>query len=121
MGPQIAMNCRIGKQYSSQSELIFYARGGILSALACGSMKPKSFVLALAGGAALVAGVTWPSSSQGQADAAERATQALIIEIAAQQALLAQNQTAIDQKIATVAENVRVARIFVSRSGGKGK
>ncbi|HEX8311014.1 MAG TPA: hypothetical protein VF614_06845 [Chthoniobacteraceae bacterium] len=84
-------------------------------------MKPKSFVLALAGGALLATGVIWPSASQGQADATDRATEALLVELTAQQTQLAQNQTAIDQKIATVAENVRVARIFVSRGGGRGK
>jgi ABC-type arginine transport system ATPase subunit len=109
------------KQYSSQTEAVFSASGGILSALPLCSMKPKSFLLALSGGLALAFGVAWPSASQGQAEASDRATDALLVEIAAQQALIAQNQTAIDQKIATVAENVRVARIFVSRGGGKAK
>jgi hemolysin activation/secretion protein len=38
-------------------------------------------------------------------------------EIQAQQALIAENQAKIDAKLATVAEAVRLARIYASRSG----
>ena len=36
-----------------------------------------------------------------------------------QQAQLAENQTKIDEQIADIAEKVRVARIYMSRAGGK--
>ena len=42
---------------------------------------------------------------------------ALTREIQAQQALIAENQTKIDAKLASVAEAVRLARIYASRSG----
>lgn len=38
-----------------------------------------------------------------------------------QQAELADNQTKLDQKIADVGETIRVARLFMSRAGGKHK
>ena len=42
---------------------------------------------------------------------------ALLKEVQAQQAQLAENQAAIDAKLAAIAEAVRVARIYSSRSG----
>lgn len=41
----------------------------------------------------------------------------IIKEIQAQQAALAENQAKIDEKLVSVAEAVRVARIYASRSG----
>ena len=38
-----------------------------------------------------------------------------------QQAQLAENQNNIDQKIADLGESIRVARLFMSRAGGKHK
>ena len=46
---------------------------------------------------------------------------ALLKEVQAQQAQLAENQTAIEAKLAVVAEAVRVARIYSSRSGSATK
>lgn len=46
---------------------------------------------------------------------------ALLKEVQAQQAQLAQNHAAIEAKLATVAEAVRVARIYSSRSGSATK
>lgn len=42
---------------------------------------------------------------------------AVIKEIQAQQALIAENQAKIDAKLATVGEAVRLARIYSSRGG----
>jgi hypothetical protein len=42
---------------------------------------------------------------------------ALVKEVQAQQTLIAENQAKIDAKLATVAEAVRVARIYSSRGG----
>lgn len=40
---------------------------------------------------------------------------ALAAEVVQQQAKLAENQKAIDEKLAVIAENLRIARIYVSR------
>ena len=53
--------------------------------------------------------------------AEEQAILQIVAEIAGQQARIAANQKAIDEKIAAIEENVRVARIFVSRGGGQKK
>ncbi len=42
---------------------------------------------------------------------------ALIKEIQSQNVAMAQNQAAIEAKLATVAESVRLARIYTSRAG----
>ncbi len=42
---------------------------------------------------------------------------ALVKELQAQNAAIAQNQVAIEAKLATVAETVRIARIYASRAG----
>jgi hypothetical protein len=42
---------------------------------------------------------------------------ALAKEVQAQQALIAENQTKIDAKMATVAEALRLAKIYASRGG----
>jgi pyruvate/oxaloacetate carboxyltransferase len=44
---------------------------------------------------------------------------ALIAELQAQQKALAGNQSKIDEQIAAIAEDVRQARMFVSRGGSK--
>ena len=50
----------------------------------------------------------------------ESAINALVAELGKQQALIATNQQKIDEKIALIAEDLRIARIFASRGGGKG-
>ena len=42
---------------------------------------------------------------------------ALVKELQAQNAAISQNQGAIEAKLATVAETVRIARIYASRAG----
>ncbi|PYK66672.1 MAG: hypothetical protein DME45_12055 [Verrucomicrobia bacterium] len=53
-----------------------------------------------------------PQQSLGQAELA-----ALIKEVRAQQAAMAANQAKINEKLATLAESIRVARIYSSRGG----
>jgi hypothetical protein len=53
-----------------------------------------------------------PQQSPGQVELA-----ALIKEIRAQQAAMAANQAKIDEKLATLTETIRVARIYSSRGG----
>lgn len=72
--------------------------------------------------AALLAGILcWPASTSGQAANDEQAIAALIAEIAQQQAKITANQKAADEKLAAIAENLRIAKIYVSRGGGKAK
>jgi ABC-type transporter MlaC component len=53
-----------------------------------------------------------PPQSPAQAELA-----ALIKEVRAQQAAMAANQSKINEKLANLAENIRVARIYSSRGG----
>ena len=69
------------------------------------------------GAAALV-----PQKTSGQAGAQEEAAlEQVLADVAAQQGLIAENQTKIDEKVALVAEEVRIARIYAGRAGGKTK
>lgn len=82
-------------------------------------MKPLSALAAAL--VALVLGLTLPERSSGQAANESAAIASLITEIAAQQALITENQAKMDERIAVIAEDVRVARIFVARGGGKAR
>ena len=53
-----------------------------------------------------------PQQSLGQVELA-----ALIKEVRAQQAAMAANQAKIDEKLASLSETIRVARIYSSRGG----
>jgi hypothetical protein len=81
--------------------------------------KSRSFILAALGTAALagVFGLPRQSSAQAPADEAQAIAQ-VATEIAKQQALIVENQKLIDAKLAVIAENLRIARIYVSRGGG---
>jgi len=61
----------------------------------------------------------WPSPSPGQAGADDSLLAPIIEEITKQQATIGENQTRIEEKLAGIAEDLRVARIFVGRGGGK--
>jgi hypothetical protein len=81
--------------------------------------QPKNIIIAGLG-AAIIAGVLGlPHESSGQAAANDQQQlAALVTEIAQQQAKLVENQKQLDEKLAAVAENLRVAKIYVSRGGG---
>ena len=81
-------------------------------------MNAKFFFVPALSLSALLAVVLAPPTVRGEGAADEPAVTALLAEVAAQQVVIAENQTKIDAKLAVVAENVRVARIFVSRGGG---
>jgi hypothetical protein len=90
------------------------------SGFSTGAMnKPKSIALLGAAAVAAIGALSSPSPSSGQAPADDAALVQLITEIAGQQAKILTNQQAIDQKVALITENIRLARIFVSRGGGK--
>lgn len=84
-------------------------------------MKPKPFFFTLAGCGLLAASVLLPRESAGQADAFDPQLQQLLTEVAAQQTVIAENQSKIDEKVNSIGEEIRVARIFVGRAGGKTK
>lgn len=90
------------------------ARGTDLASVI--AMNPKSFLIPAVAVAVLAAVLAVPSSSSGQASGDEAALTALINEVAAQQAILADNQAQIDTKLAAVSENIRLARIYAGRS-----
>ena len=80
-------------------------------------MNTKPLVVAACGFLALGLTLT-PNLSHGQAAAEDPLLAPLIAEIAKQQAQVAANQVKIDEKLALIAENVRLARIFAGRGGG---
>ncbi|MDP9292534.1 MAG: hypothetical protein M3O82_09250 [Verrucomicrobiota bacterium] len=61
-----------------------------------------------------------PVATRGEAESDSAALVTGIKDVRSQQATLSDNQKKIDEKIAAINEQVRVARIFVSR-GGKAK
>ena len=90
-------------------------------------MKAQTFFIPALSLSALVAVLLAPMSSQGEPaavvadDPAVAAVAAVLAEVAAQQVAIIDNQIKIDAKLAGISENIRVARIFVSRGGGKTK
>ena len=81
--------------------------------------KPKPIVLLGAAALAAICALSFPAPSSGEVPADEQAIVQIVTEIAGQHAKIAANQQAIDQKVALIEENLRVARIYVSRGGGK--
>ena len=81
--------------------------------------KPKTIMLWGAAAVAVVGALSSPSASSGQAAGDDQAIAQLVNEIAEQHNKIVANQQAIDVKVSAVAETLRVARIFVSRGGGK--
>ena len=69
-----------------------------------------------------IAGLAAPSHAQapGAQDQQDQQTLALIKAVQAQQLAIADNQTKIEAKLAAVAEALRVARIYSSRTGQGG-
>ena len=90
--------------------------------LLCAAMKRSPFLLAATGAGALLGALLIPQPSSGQAPAAaDAALTQLISEVATQQTAILENHAKIDEKLAAIGEDVRVARIFVGRGGGKAK
>ena len=85
-------------------------------------MKKPPVILALGGALALSGALLLPPQSSGQAPPEpDPETSKLCAEITAQQAILGENQAKMDEIIAAISENVRLARIFAARGGGKAK
>ena len=89
------------------------------------------YLLALAGGVVFCLAAPGPISGQNAVSSpaivieakgeASPEVLALIDQLALQNKKLVANQAAMDERIAEIAESVRQARIFVSRSGRGGK
>ena len=82
--------------------------------------KPNKLLLAGLGAAAFAGMALSPQPSSAQAPGEQQQIAQLIAEIAQQQTQIVANQKLIDEKVATIAEHLRLAKIFVSRSGGTG-
>ncbi len=85
-------------------------------------MKRSPMLFALTGVCALTGALLLPQPSSGQAPASgDDALAQMLTEVVTQQTTIHENQTKIDEKIAVIAEDIRIARIFVGRGGGKAK
>jgi len=88
-------------------------------------MKTKSlypvYITVIACGVALFTLVAPQSSSGQQAPALDMSPQflSLVNEVSKQNTDIAANQTEIDSRIDAIAENVRQAKIYAARAGGK--
>jgi hypothetical protein len=77
-------------------------------------MNPKSFPVALLAAAVVAGTLLVPMPSGGQTGE-EIVTTQLLTDVTAQQATIVDNQTKIDAKLATIGENIRLARIYAGR------
>lgn len=84
--------------------------------MVCMKAKPL-FVTTLAVAAITLAFV--PHQSNGQAASDEATMAALLADIGAQQTAIEQNQDKLEAQLASIADDIRIARIFVGRGGGK--
>jgi len=66
----------------------------------------------------IVAMTVAPIAAQAPASKDEQDLLALVKDVQAQQAEIADNQTKIEQTLAGIAETIRLSRIFAKRSGG---
>lgn len=83
-------------------------------------MKRNQLLTALLTGGAAILLLASPMRTHGQSEVESAQLDLLIKEVSEQQALIAKNQAAIDEKLAVIGEELRVARIYVSRGGGRG-
>ncbi len=81
-------------------------------------MNLKSFPVALVAAAVFVGALFAPTHSGGQTGDDILLVQ-LTNDLTTQQATISDNQAKIDAKLAKIAENVRLARIYAGRAGGK--
>ena len=81
-------------------------------------MNPKSFPVVLAAAVVFAGTLFVPTHSGGQTGDDFAMTQ-LLTDISTQQATIADNHAKIDAKLGKIAENVRLARIYAGRAGGK--
>jgi hypothetical protein len=82
-------------------------------------MNSKNLFVTLLCAGAMAALWFVPNTSTGQTEAEDSPLTSSLLEVQAQQKQLTDNQAAIDTKLAAIQEQLRIARIYVSRSGGK--
>jgi hypothetical protein len=63
--------------------------------------------------------VAAPAADAPNASQSEQQILAVAKEVQSQQLAIAENQAKIDAKVATIAETLRIAKIYASRAGGK--
>jgi len=79
-------------------------------------MNFKSLLVPALGAAGLAAAILMPTHSQGEVGPDDPAFANLLKDIAKQQDTIVDNQKNIDDKIATIAEDIRLARNFSARA-----
>jgi hypothetical protein len=84
-------------------------------------MKLKTCFTLLAACAFVAATLAPGGVSRAESDADAKAVGVIVQDVLAQQKTIADNQAKIDEKLAAIAEQLRVARIFESRAGGTHK
>jgi hypothetical protein len=110
------------KQHASQPRGNSFCRAQALYPLYGPRMNKPPVFLATSGALALAGVLLLAPHSSGQAVAGgDPVLTQLLIDVTAQQIVIAENHTKIDEKLAGISEDVRVARIFVGRGGGKTK
>jgi hypothetical protein len=84
-------------------------------------MKSKPIVAGVLAVASALGWLAASNQSSAQTDNQNQALNTLFAEVAAQQIVISENHTKIDDKLAAVAEEIRLARIYSGRGGGGGK
>jgi hypothetical protein len=84
-------------------------------------MNPKPIVVGAVAAASVFGWLTASTDLHAQNDNPNQALNTLFAEVAAQQIVIAENHLKIDEKLAAVAEEIRLARIYSGRGGGGGK
>ena len=82
-------------------------------------MNVKSLVFPTLAAAVAAALLFSPTRSSGQAGADDPALALAVTDLSTQQVAIFENQAKIDAKLAKIAENLRLARIYAGRAGGK--
>jgi len=93
---------------------MFFRLGAGIDLALLGRMNPKFFPVALVAAVVFVGALFAPTHSGGQTGEDIAMTQ-LLNDVSAQQTTIADNQAKIDVKLASVAENLRLARIYAGR------
>ncbi len=81
-------------------------------------MKPNFLLTTILGATAAVCFLLAPDASRAQSPD-DPALAGALLQLQVQQAAITQNQAKITEQIAVISEELRVARIFVSRGGQK--
>ena len=101
------------KQYSCHSAMFFHLGLGTDLAL-LRDMNPKFFPFALLAAVVFAGAFFAPVHSGGQTGEDIVLAQ-LVTDVSTQQQTIVDNQTKIDAKLATIGENLRLARIYAGR------